>query len=254
MSNVSLEALAISLIERLQLPSRLTKTTDKLIQHMAFLHGLSEAEARMKQFYARQALFCFLVMGLGMLLALTPGGDPVMLPVLVLLSAIVPFLGYRSVLRRIMLAKRQIAMELPELLGNLVLLIGAGETVQKALLRCIRQLSGTKPGSILQRELAAADIQLRNQLPFSQVLEQLAARCGIQEVAMLTTTLLLNYKRGGEELTHALAALNRELWERRKAGVRTIGEEASSRMVFPMVLIFVVVLVIVAYPAIAVMG
>lgn len=71
---------------------------------------------------------------------------------------------------------------------------------------------------------------------------------------MFTTTVLLNYKRGGHDLTVALRNLSKDLWERRKAVSRILGEEASSKLVFPMALIFLIVIVIVAAPAMMMMG
>jgi len=44
------------------------------------------------------------------------------------------------------------------------------------------------------------------------------------------------------------------MWERRKAMTRTLGEEAASKLVFPMVMIFMVVMVIVGAPAILMMN
>lgn len=71
---------------------------------------------------------------------------------------------------------------------------------------------------------------------------------------MFTTTLLLNHKRGGEELVLSLRELSVILWDKRKALARTLGEEASSKLVFPMVLIFFIVMVIVASPALMMMS
>jgi tight adherence protein C len=66
--------------------------------------------------------------------------------------------------------------------------------------------------------------------------------------------VLLNYRRGGDDFVVALRELTRNLWEKRKALARTMGEEASSKLVFPMVITFGIVMVIVATPAILIMG
>jgi tight adherence protein C len=66
--------------------------------------------------------------------------------------------------------------------------------------------------------------------------------------------LLLNYKRGGDDLVVALRTLSKELWDKRKALSRTLGEEASTKLVFPMVIVFVIVLVVIASPAIMLMN
>jgi len=72
----------------------------------------------------------------------------------------------------------------------------------------------------------------------------------MQEVSIFATTVLLNYRRGGTDFVTALNRLSQELWQKRISLSRTLGEQASSKLVFPMVLIFIVVLIIIATPAI----
>ncbi|MNW00625.1 hypothetical protein D3C71_1961440 [compost metagenome] len=67
---------------------------------------------------------------------------------------------------------------------------------------------------------------------------------------MFSTNVLMNFKRGGSDFAYSLEELSHTLWERRKAAARTIGEEASAKMVFPMVLLFCTVMLIVAAPAV----
>lgn len=52
----------------------------------------------------------------------------------------------------------------------------------------------------------------------------------------------------------ALMDLSRSLWERRKAICKTLGEQASSKLVFPMVLLFMVVVILVGAPAFMMMN
>ncbi|GAF08207.1 type II/IV secretion system protein TadC [Paenibacillus pini JCM 16418] len=52
----------------------------------------------------------------------------------------------------------------------------------------------------------------------------------------------------------ALTDLSRVLWEKRKSITRTRGEQASSKLVFPMVVIFLVVVVLVGTPAFLMMN
>jgi tight adherence protein C len=64
----------------------------------------------------------------------------------------------------------------------------------------------------------------------------------------------LNYRRGGVEFVYALRELSRIIWDKRLALTKTLGEEASAKLVFPMVFIFFIVMVIVAAPAILIMN
>ncbi|MBC8081218.1 MAG: hypothetical protein H7X86_12805 [Gorillibacterium sp.] len=146
-------------------------------------------------------------------------------------------------------------------MSKIVLLVNAGDTVQQAIGRCAtpigedQAISKEKKVSTspLHRELSVLIHDLGNNLSFSVALENFSKRCSVQEVSLFTNTVLLNYRRGGEDFVTSLRELNRVLWEKRKSLAKTLGEEASSKLVFPMVLIFLVVTVIVAAPAILMM-
>lgn len=138
-------------------------------------------------------------------------------------------------------------MDLPLLLNQMVLLINAGETVQQAMLRIAEQHG--KSERPLFREWWLAAEKLKNRFPFSRVMEELNQQCGVQDVSVFVNVILLNYRRGGEELVNALSTLSRNMWEARKNAAKTLGEEASSKLLFPMVLIFLVVLTVIAAPA-----
>ena len=126
--------------------------------------------------------------------------------------------------------------------------MNAGENVQKAIIRCVKQKKNPEI-SPLYKELLQVVTELENNFSFHQVLEDFSKRCRVQEVTIFTTTILLNYRRGGSEFVTALRSLSNELWEKRKTLTRTLGEQASSKLVFPMVLVFLVVLLIIGAPA-----
>jgi len=150
--------------------------------------------------------------------------------------------------KRVKLREQMIMLELPELLNSIVLLVGAGETVQRALLRCSasRAKDTIHP---LYRELHVMIGEWESGYSFQQAFENFSKRCAVQEVSLFTTTVLLNYRRGGGDFALSLRDLSRMLWERRKALSRTRGEQASAKLVFPMVVIFLIVIVLVGTPA-----
>ncbi|WP_409346948.1 type II secretion system F family protein [Paenibacillus sp. MBLB4367] len=109
-------------------------------------------------------------------------------------------------------------------------------------------------GHPLHKELRQLANELNNNRSFPQAMEDLSRRVAVQEVSMFSSAMLLNIRRGGDELIYALRDLSRALWDRRLSTAKTLGEEASSKMVFPMVVIFGVVVIVVAAPAILFMN
>jgi tight adherence protein C len=143
-------------------------------------------------------------------------------------------------------------MELPELLNRIVLLVGAGETVQRAIVHCVA--SQGERDHPLYNELRKTVGDWNNGYSFQQSFEQFSRRCGVQEVTIFTTTVLLNFRRGGGDFVLALRDLSHVLWEKRKAVSRAKGEQASSKLVFPMVLIFFSIVVMIGAPAFMMMN
>lgn len=177
-------------------------------------------------------------------------------PVFLALGAVVailltarPFLeAGRQVERR----KQDILLELPEALSKLLLLVSAGETTLQAMARCLDGKDADRHPLYKEWRTVVRSIETGDS--FSTALERFNRSCAVQEVSVFTTVLLLNYRRGGEHFTLALRELSYTLWEKRKAVARSRGEEASSKLVFPLVGILLALMVLIAAPAVLMMS
>jgi len=177
-------------------------------------------------------------------------GEPAMLAVGALLAGAVPAGQIRDVLSKAERRRQEIVLALPELLSKLMLLVGAGEPVQAALYRCAGDGSSAHP---LYKELGQCLNGARNGGSLQASLERFSRRCGVQEASVFTAAVLLNARRGGETFVLALRELSHLLWEKRKAIARKRGEEASSKLVFPLVGLFFTLMVLVGSPALLLM-
>ncbi|MEK4853917.1 type II secretion system F family protein [Paenibacillus sp. FSL H7-0756] len=166
-----------------------------------------------------------------------------------LLAVALPVAMASDLHKKVRVREQNIMLELPELLNSIVLLVGAGETVQRAIVRCVNSRQGDSSHP-LYAELMKMTAEWDGGYSFQQAFENFSKRCAVQEVSIFTTTVLLNYRRGGADFVLSLRDLSRMLWEKRKAISRTRGEQASSKLVFPMVVIFLIVIVLVGTPAI----
>jgi tight adherence protein C len=179
-------------------------------------------------------------------------GERVLMLMGIVFGVVLPLRQFVDAGRKVERRKQEIIAELPDMLSKLMLLVGAGETVQHALARC---LDGKEAGKHpLYIEWGHAVTALRNGHSFSSAVERFNRRCAVQEVSVFTTVLLLNYRRGGEHFVLALRELSYTLWEKRKAVARSRGEEASSKLVFPLVGILFVLMILVAAPAVLLMS
>ncbi|CAM4451455.1 type II secretion system F family protein [Paenibacillus tarimensis] len=177
--------------------------------------------------------------------------EPAMLAMGLLILVLVPASRIRGLFNRVEERRREMVRTLPDLLSKLMLLVGAGETVQSALFRCAEAGKEDHP---LYNELRRAMNAYRNGEPFGQSLEAFGKRCGVQEVSVFTAVLLLNSRKGGDSFVVSLRELSLTLWEKRKALAKVKGEEASSKLAFPLTAIFFVLMVLVGAPAVLMMS
>lgn len=234
-------------VNKFRLKERLPKLYLNIYYRMSTLHGSREADEQTRVWLGKLLIVMIALLCFALLLLVLPENDTSVLTVPAVLACLVPLAMVRDLDGKIRRKKRSIAMDLPLLLNQLVLLINAGETVQQALRRMAEQYGNSDQP--LYRELRLAADKLNNRVPFSRVMEELNQRCGVQDVSVFVNAILLNYRRGGEELVNALSTLSHSMWEARKNAAKTLGEEASSKLLFPMVVIFLVVLMVIAAPA-----
>ncbi|CAH1190218.1 hypothetical protein PAECIP111893_00234 [Paenibacillus plantiphilus] len=240
------------LIERSGLQDRFQPFVSGLHAKLLVLNGASWSVESTRQFIASIIGFGYAAMAGGAWLSVLSGEDS-LLWLAVLIGMIIPVAKWRDIRSKVERRRQDILLILPEVLSKLMLLLGAGETVQRALIRCTERShdSGTSP---LSNELRKANEAIRNGESFGAAMEAFSRRCAVQEVSLFTTTLLLNYRRGGDRLVLSLRELSYTLWEKRKSVARSRGEEASSKLVFPLVGVFLILMVLVATPAILLMG
>lgn len=169
-------------------------------------------------------------------------------------AVLLPLLRLKELRKKLELRRQTIVLELPELLNRLLLMVNAGENVLRALERCLQRQRKAAKEHPLYAELGFALEAVKRGEPLGSALEEFGRRCSVPEAKLFATTLLINSRRGGETFVSALRELSRTLWEKRKATARTLGEQASSRMAFPLAVIFLIIMVLVGAPSMLMMS
>jgi tight adherence protein C len=141
----------------------------------------------------------------------------------------------------------QIQYDFPDFLNKLVLLINAGMTVPKAWEKIVGDRKNVTP---LYEELNITYLEIKNGKPEMEALEDFARRCRVREVTKFITLMIQNLRKGSGELVPLLKLQSNECWELRKNMARRLGEEASTKLVLPLMIMFIGILVIVILPAV----
>ena len=97
-------------------------------------------------------------------------------------------------------------------------------------------------------DYALAEIQSGR--PESVAYEEFARRCKVKEVTKFVSVIVMNLRRGGAEVIPVLRQQGDECWEMRKAAAKQMGEEAGTRILLPLMIMFVGIILIVATPAV----
>ncbi|MCG7377346.1 type II secretion system F family protein [Paenibacillus sp. ACRSA] len=247
-----LHAPFLFLLDKFEVGRRLPVVMFRMQHAIQKMYGIQHSGEKTLLYSAEMLTYTWLMLLVGCLLSLVGDIGLGGLAGGIVLGALLPFALYKDLSSKVQRRDQDILVELPELLNRIVLLVGAGETVQRAIMHCVA--SQGERDHPLYNELRKTAHDLNNGYSFQQSFEQFSRRCGVQEVTIFTTTVLLNFRRGGGDFVLALRDLSHVLWEKRKAVSRAKGEQASSKLVFPMVLIFFTIVVMIGAPAFMMMN
>ena len=141
----------------------------------------------------------------------------------------------------------EIQLEFPNFINKLALLINAGMTMSKAWEKISADCS--KIGDFYS-EVNKTVIDIKSGKSEAEAFSQFAKRVKTPEISRLMSTIVQSTKRGGNDLVLSLRLLSNECWEMRKNAIKRLGEEASTKLLIPMMIMFFAIIIIVIAPAI----
>lgn len=149
--------------------------------------------------------------------------------------------------------------EYPDIVHKLALYIGAGMTMQGAFQKVAgdyergRSAERARDSPICEQMLFTCR-ELKSGVSEGAAYERFGKRTGIQEYIRLSTLMTQNLKKGsGSLLSRLREEADKALAERIQAG-KKLGEEASTKLLLPMIMMLGVVMVMVILPAFSSMG
>lgn len=148
---------------------------------------------------------------------------------------------------RVKKRRSEIRFAFPDFANKLVLLINAGMTVTRAWEKISNE---SKKATPLQREVCTVIQDIRAGKPEHSAYEDFAKRCRTPEITRFISVILQNLRKGNGELVPVLRIFTNECWEMRKNIAKKFGEEASTKMILPLMLMFAAILLIVGAPAV----
>lgn len=163
------------------------------------------------------------------------------------LGVLLAYMIFAEMDKKITERHKKIALDLPDFTNKLLILSGAGLSIKAAMVLISKEMERETP---FYHELKHSVYMMENGATVEQAMDSLSSRCNMAEVRRLLSVLMQNMHSGGTEVLNAMREISRELWNNRRASAKTIAEEAGTKLLFPMMLMLLAVILIVAAPAI----
>lgn len=170
----------------------------------------------------------------------------------VLTAAVCIYLGKdQRIHRKAEERREQLLTDYPDLMWKMVMLIEAGLTIKGTFLRIASQYQKEKAGKkrYVYEEVLGTCYEMQSGISEAEAYERFGRRCELPEYIRLGSYLSQNLKKGSRGLTEFLEQEADSSLEDRKNHARKLGEQAGTKMLFPMILMLAVVLVILMVPA-----
>lgn len=139
--------------------------------------------------------------------------------------------------------------DFPNAISKLALLTNAGMILKEAWE--VTAYTGTGP---LYDEMKKVIIDMANGYTEIEAYTEFGNRCMIAEIRKFTSTIVQGITKGNRELVLMLRKQSSEVWESRKHQVRQLGAKASSKLLFPICIMFIGILIMIMVPIFANLG
>lgn len=139
-----------------------------------------------------------------------------------------------------------IKLDFPDFLNKLTLLIDAGMNITTAWHKIVSDNNSERP---LYEELRIVALEIKAGKSEKKAYENFAKRCRVPEITRFISITIQNLRKGGTELTIILRLQGNECWQMRKDVAKKLGEEASTKLLIPIGIMFIGILIIVIAPA-----
>lgn len=148
--------------------------------------------------------------------------------------------------------RQQMMRDYPEILSKLTLLLGTGINLRKAMERIGEDYVNYNRSS---QERKAYEVvvevcrEMEHGISEKEAYERIGERCGLLPYRTLSALLIQHLQKGSKGIEQMLEAEALKAQEMRRQQARVLGEQASTKLLFPMVLMLLVVFIILLVPA-----
>lgn len=143
----------------------------------------------------------------------------------------------------------QIETDYPQVVHKFVLLLSAGMTVRRVWERIVEDYEKKGICRYIYDEMALSRKEFSTGKSEIQVYESFGLRCKSQNYLKFSSLIIQYIKKGGRGMEELLLEEGRSALLIRRETAKCRGEEAGTKLLIPMMLMFIIVLVLIVLPA-----
>ena len=163
-----------------------------------------------------------------------------------------PVIGYhigQAPDRKIEERSEELISEFSEVVSKLALLTDAGMILREAW----EEIAYSDDGTIYEEMKHSVD-EINNGISEAEAIRRFGNRCMLPEIKKFTSTLIQGISKGNKELSVMLTKQSSEVWELKRQIVKRKGEQAQSKLLVPMILMFVGIIIMIMIPIFSNLG
>ncbi len=172
--------------------------------------------------------------------------QPVFVALLLLVSMLLPVYNSMKIDTKNQEQHVEILLDYPNVLSSLALLINAGMMLREAW-----QAVGNSGTRKLYREMQNVSILISNGYSDAEAYKELAENCRVNEIKKFVSILCQNVERGGSVLVNIMKELSVDAWTAKKNTANKKGENASAKLIIPIMITFVGILMMILVPIVS---
>ena len=154
-----------------------------------------------------------------------------------------------TISKRIFKRSEEMLRDFSDVVSKLALLTNAGMILREAW----EDIANTGDSTIYKEMRTSID-EMNNGVSEVQAIFNFGSRCIIAEIKKFTSTIIQGLVKGNSELVLMLQEQSKEVWAAKKANVRRQGEKAASKLLIPILVMFLGILIMILVPIFSSIG
>lgn len=228
-----------------------SKSALNLRQEVSILYGEKYVDYFLRVLYAQKfsmTALCFVIACI--ISCLAQGSDKLLMFGLgVVLTGTVYYYFSTNSTKQIKKRSQRFMNEFPNAISTVALLVNSGMMLREAWNEV-----AMSDDTDLYLEMRRVTEDMNNGVSEIDALYAFANRCVTPDIKKFTSFIVQGLEKGSKDLAHALKNQNDELWETKKQNVLQQGEVASSKLLIPIMIMFIGVLIMVMGPIMTNLG